>query len=201
MQIDLHFLYELSFILVAEVLLGYFYLHILADHGLSAHQEVQIVAELSLQYDAFPFIKTHYFCRVEHAPQFRQDLLDYLRPDMLQHVSDDILLSLRLKILQIFLIILPPQLQEDAFLHGNGSLRPQTASHDLSEPKIPLGVQLAERQEPKHDIFLIEDGLKLMEVFGIDMVAVLQKLHPLLLPEEGVSFEVLSLLPGVLLAE
>lgn len=40
-----------------------------------------------------------------------------------------------------------------------------------------------------------------MEVFGIDMVAVLQKLHPLLFPEEGVSFEVLDLLPGVLLAE
>lgn len=40
-----------------------------------------------------------------------------------------------------------------------------------------------------------------MEVFGVDMVAVLQKLHPLLFPEEGVSFEVLGLLPGVLLAE
>lgn len=40
-----------------------------------------------------------------------------------------------------------------------------------------------------------------MEVFGIDMVAVLQKIHPLLFAEEGVSFEVLGLLPGVLLTK
>lgn len=62
MQIDLHFLDELPFILIAEVLLGHLDLHVLADHGLSAHQEVQIVAELVLLYDAFPFVETHYFC-------------------------------------------------------------------------------------------------------------------------------------------
>lgn len=40
-----------------------------------------------------------------------------------------------------------------------------------------------------------------MEVFRIDMIGVLQKLHPLFLSEESVSFEVLGLLPSVLLAQ
>ena len=62
MQIDLHFLNELPFILVAEVLLGHFYLHVLADHGLSADQEVQIVAELSFTNDDLALIEAHYLC-------------------------------------------------------------------------------------------------------------------------------------------
>lgn len=119
---------------------------------------------------------------------------------MNQHVGNDILLSLCLKILQIFFVILPPQLQQDAFLHCHCRLRSQTAAHDLSKPEVPLRVQLAKGKEAEHDIFLIEDWLKLMEVFWIDMIAVLQKLHPLLLSKECVSFEVLGLLPGVLLA-
>lgn len=99
MEIDLHLLDELPLILIAQVLLRHLDFHILADHGLSADQEIQIVAELSLPDDAFPFIETHYLCRVEHAPQFREDLFNHLLPYVLQHVGNYVLLSLRLKIL------------------------------------------------------------------------------------------------------
>lgn len=84
-----------------------------------------------------------------------------------------------LELFKVFVELMLFDLDQDAVLESNRHLAPETAPHQLLEPKVFPGVELQEWQVVEGHAVLIKQTLHCFEVFRIYSIVILQKVDPI----------------------